>query len=131
MWYHVARSHKGPSVALATPDGEQAMLTAPRPVFADAEHLARRMRHFRVPGLSIAVIRDYTLAWAGSAGVLQAGQLTPVQTGTLFQACSISKAVSAVAVMRVVQRGQLDLDADANRYLRAWRIPANDDWQPA
>jgi CubicO group peptidase (beta-lactamase class C family) len=49
---------------------------------------------------------------------------------TLFQAASISKPVCAMGVMRLVQEGRLDLDADVNDSLTSWRVPANGDWQP-
>jgi CubicO group peptidase (beta-lactamase class C family) len=52
-------------------------------------------------------------------------------TGTTrFQACSISKPVAALAMLRLVDRGMLDLDADINTKLRSWRLPGNNDWQP-
>jgi CubicO group peptidase (beta-lactamase class C family) len=48
----------------------------------------------------------------------------------VFQVCSISKPVTALAVLRLVQAGRLDLGEDVNRYLTSWRVPANGDWQP-
>jgi CubicO group peptidase (beta-lactamase class C family) len=53
-----------------------------------------------------------------------------VTATTPFQAGSISKPVFALAVMRLVEQGTLDLDADVNGYLSAWRVPANGGWQP-
>jgi CubicO group peptidase (beta-lactamase class C family) len=41
----------------------------------------------------------------------------------LFQAASISKFVTAVAVMRLVEQGRLDLDLGVNTYLKSWRLP--------
>jgi CubicO group peptidase (beta-lactamase class C family) len=58
-------------------------------------------------------------------GVLQA-EGGPVTTQTRFQAASISKPVSALAVLRQVQNGTLDLDADVNQYLRSWKVPENE-----
>src|SRR5262249_46759440 len=46
------------------------------------------------------------------------------------QAGSISKPVCALAVMRLVEQGTLDLDVDVNGYLSSWRAPANGGWQP-
>ena len=98
---------------------------------AQLEHdLVQAMNKYQVPGVSIAVIHEYAVIWSGAYGVLQAGQMAPVRTDTLFQACSISKAVTAVAVLRLVQDGSLDLDTDVNHYLRSWKIPANEAWQP-
>jgi CubicO group peptidase (beta-lactamase class C family) len=46
-------------------------------------------------------------------------------TGTAFQAASISKPVFAMAVVKLAQDGRLSLDADVNTYLRSWRVPAS------
>jgi CubicO group peptidase (beta-lactamase class C family) len=95
------------------------------------QSLIHAMNEHNVPGVSIAIIHQYSIIWSRAYGVLQAGQTAPMNTDTLFQACSISKAVTAVAVLRLVQAGSLDLDTDVNGYLRTWKIPANDTWQPA
>jgi CubicO group peptidase (beta-lactamase class C family) len=98
---------------------------------ADVERaLVHAMNEYQVPGVSIAIIHEYSIVWSRAYGVRQAGETAPVRVDTLFQACSISKAVTAAAVMRLVQDGTLDLDADVNRYLKTWKVPANDMWQP-
>jgi CubicO group peptidase (beta-lactamase class C family) len=53
-----------------------------------------------------------------------------VTRDTLFQAASISKPVFALAVMRLVQEGRLNLDEDVNHYLTSWHVPKISDWQP-
>src|SRR5689334_8801560 len=62
--------------------------------------LSERMATYGVPGLSIAVIDDGELAWAKGYGHLDAASETLVTTRTICQAASISKPVTAVAVMR-------------------------------
>jgi CubicO group peptidase (beta-lactamase class C family) len=86
--------------------------------------LSDRMAELHVPGVSIAVIHDGTIQWARGFGVTRVGG-TPVTAKTLFQAASISKPVTALAVLRLVQAGTLDLDTDVNRYLKTWKVPAN------
>ena len=73
-----------------------------------------RMAHFRVSSVSIAVADHGQIAWARAFGA------TP---RTLFQAASISKAVSATATLRLVDGGKLSLDEDVNHYLKSWRLP--------
>jgi CubicO group peptidase (beta-lactamase class C family) len=98
---------------------------------ADIERaLIHAMDEYQVPGLSIAILHEYSIVWSRAYGVQQADEPAPIQVDTLFQACSISKAVTAAAVMRLVQEETLDLDEDVNRYLKTWKIPANDTWQP-
>jgi CubicO group peptidase (beta-lactamase class C family) len=86
--------------------------------------LSDRMASLHVPGVSIAVIHDGKLEWARGFGVTRIGG-PAVTPSTLFQAASISKPVTALGVLRLVQMGKLDLDADVNRYLKSWKIPSN------
>jgi CubicO group peptidase (beta-lactamase class C family) len=87
--------------------------------------LADRMSELHVPGVSVAVIRNGSIDWARGFGVTKVGG-APVTPRTLFQAASISKPVAAMAVLSLVESGELDLDVDANRYLKSWQIPANE-----
>jgi uncharacterized protein (TIGR03437 family) len=88
-------------------------------------NIHERMRHYNVPGVSIAVIHNYTLEWVKSYGVLEAGGNAPVTDETLFQAASISKPVTAMGILWLAQEGRLKLDGEANQYLSMWRIPEN------
>lgn len=67
--------------------------------------------------MSIALIDRGELAWARAYG--EAGD----STRTLYQAASLSKLVTAVAAMRLVQQSRLDLDQNANEALSSWHIP--------
>jgi CubicO group peptidase (beta-lactamase class C family) len=98
------------------------------PSYAAAIEKARA--EFGVPGVSWAVIADGQIASAGVSGVQTAGGTRPVTGTTRFQACSISKPVAALAMLRLVDRGLLDLDADISSMLRSWRLPRNSDWRP-
>jgi CubicO group peptidase (beta-lactamase class C family) len=93
---------------------------------AERFRLSDRMKFYKVPGVSIAVIDQGEIAWARGYGVRQAGTETPVTTDTLFQAASISKPVAAVVALRLVEQGTLQLDEDVNRYLRSWKLPENE-----
>lgn len=101
---------------------------APR-LFAEGQPikwtLQERMAHYRVPGVGIAVINDGKLEWARGYGTLEAGGAAPVNAETVFQAASISKPVSALALLRLVEAGKLQLDQDVNEVLKTWKIPAN------
>lgn len=84
------------------------------------------MERFNVPGASIAVIKDFKVHFTRAYGMADVTAGAPVTAETLFQAASISKPVTAVAVMRAVQAGKLDLDADVNTYLKSWKVPENE-----
>jgi CubicO group peptidase (beta-lactamase class C family) len=88
-------------------------------------HLLARMRELHVPGVSIALIHHGKLEWARGFGVTRVGG-PAVTAETLFQAASISKPVSTLAVLHLSQAGKLDLDADVNQYLKTWKVPDNE-----
>jgi len=83
------------------------------------------MREHRITGLSLAIIQDGKIVKAKGFGFTDRSCQTAVTPGTLFQAGSISKAVAAVGVLRLVQEGRLSLDTDVNAYLRSWKVPEN------
>ncbi len=83
-----------------------------------------RMAHYHVPGLSLACIHNGTVEWTQAFGVARVGG-EPVTPETLFQASSIGMPVAAVAVLRLVEQGKLNLDADVSQYLRSWKVPTN------
>src|SRR6201984_435828 len=93
------------------------------PVQLDIEKL---MKLYNVPGLSVAVIEDYKIAWVKTYGVTEPGGTVPVTPKTLFQAGSISKPVAAAGMLALVQEGKLSLDEDVNRKLKSWKVPENE-----
>jgi CubicO group peptidase (beta-lactamase class C family) len=96
-----------------------------RPDLFSPQNLLERMGYYHTPGVSMAVINACQLEWAEAFGVADAGLKTPLTTDTLFQAASISKPVTAVATLKLVEQGRLELDADLRQYLRSWQMP----WQ--
>ncbi len=88
--------------------------------------IAERMEHYGVPGMSIAVIHDYKIAWTKTYGVVNKETKEPVTENTLFQAASISKPVSAYAALSLVEAGKLNLDKNVNQYLTSFYVPDND-----
>jgi CubicO group peptidase (beta-lactamase class C family) len=88
--------------------------------------LAERMEHYGLPGVSVAVIDGYELAWAKGYGVLEARGDEPVTAGSLFHAGSIAKPVSAAAALALVEEDLLDLDGDVNDKLVSWRVPESE-----
>jgi CubicO group peptidase (beta-lactamase class C family) len=98
--------------------------------FDSPQSLSDRMEHYHTPGVSIAIINDFEIEWAQGFGVCDLRFQCPVTTDTIFQSGSISKAIFALGVMQLVQRRQLNLDEDINRYLTTWHVPINENWQP-
>lgn len=85
--------------------------------------LEDRMATYQVPGLSIAVIKNYRLEWAKGYGWADISERRPVTVKTLFQAASLSKSINAVGLLKLAQDKKLDLYADINNYLTTWKFP--------
>jgi CubicO group peptidase (beta-lactamase class C family) len=90
------------------------------------QNIAQGLEHLRVPGASVAVINNYRVEWAHGFGVLETGSNGVVTEETLFQAASISKPVTAMAVLKLVQDRKLTLSEDVNGKLQSWKVPENE-----
>ena len=93
---------------------------------AQPMRLGARMAALKVPGVSIAVINNGVLEWARGYGMADVANGRPVDEHTRFQAASISKPVTAMAALSLVQAGKLSLDQDVNLRLSAWKLPENE-----
>lgn len=87
--------------------------------------VAAQMRARHIPGLSLAIIANGKVARAQGYGFADEARKTPVTTETLFQAGSISKPVTAVGVLRLVDQQKLALDDNVNNKLQSWKVPEN------
>jgi CubicO group peptidase (beta-lactamase class C family) len=88
--------------------------------------LSDRMKYFTTPAVSIAVINNGRIEWAKGYGAIELGKGEPATANTLFCAGSISKPVTAMGALHLVQEGKLDLDEDVNSKLISWKVPENE-----
>src|SRR2546422_3802540 len=79
------------------------------------------MSRYHVPGVAIGILHDGDEDIA-AYGVTNLDHPLPVDGDTLFQIASITKTITATVVMRLVERGALDLDAPIRRYLPEFRL---------
>jgi CubicO group peptidase (beta-lactamase class C family) len=63
-----------------------------------------------MPAVSIALVRQGRLAWSGDFGVKDTGTNEPVDPDSVFAACSDTKPVFAYGVMKLAEKGLLNLD---------------------
>lgn len=84
--------------------------------------LSRLMEEHGTPGMSVAVLQGGQVAWSEGLGTLERGTDRPAVQDSLFHACSMSKMVTALGVLRLVQEERLRLDADVNEYLGSWKL---------
>src|SRR5881296_633653 len=78
--------------------------------------IPRWMQDVKIPGLAMIIISDATIAWRGAFGVKDAASKVPVNNETMFEAASMSKPVFAYAVMKLCEKGVMDLDTPLTKY---------------
>jgi len=88
--------------------------------------IEERMRHYKVPAVSVAVFRDFRVEWARAYGLKDVETKEAATAETLFQAGSISKPAAAMVALRKVQEGKLTLDENINNRLTSWKLPDNE-----
>lgn len=125
------------------------MVTDVRPIPAPERHVAARKRHaiddsavldairgipVRHPavGLAVGVVRDGRLDVFHAHGVADIATRRPITEDTGFRIASITKTMTAIAIMQLWEEGLVDLDVPATEYLRSFRlVPADPAWRPA
>ncbi|HEX8018327.1 serine hydrolase domain-containing protein [Mucilaginibacter sp.] len=79
--------------------------------------LQKQMDSLQLPGLSIAFINKGKIVYHRALGVADIKTKAPVDEQSIFEAASLSKAVFAYWVMKMVDQGLLNLDAPLYKYL--------------
>ena len=82
-----------------------------------------------IPGLVYGVVADGRLAHVGAFGVQDLKSGRPVTADTLFRIASMTKAFTALTVLKLRDNGRLRLDALAEEYvpeMRGWKYPTED-----
>lgn len=87
--------------------------------------IEQTMQEAHIPGAIFLLVENGEVAYARGYGLADLAQQTPLDVeNSLWRVMSLSKSVTAAAVMQLVEQGRLDLHADANTYLRSYRLPA-------
>jgi len=92
----------------------------------DGFNIQERMKHYSVPGVSMAFLDQGEIVWARGYGYTSFDSTRAVDEFTLFQAASISKPVAAMAALSLVEEGTIGLDEDVNLYLKGWQVEENE-----
>ncbi|HEY5883921.1 MAG TPA: serine hydrolase domain-containing protein [Pyrinomonadaceae bacterium] len=77
-------------------------------------------------GLSVVLIENCSATWHGDFGTANKEHDKRVDPNTLFQFGSMSKPITAWAVMTLVQEKKIDLDAPINKYLKSWQLKSTE-----
>jgi CubicO group peptidase (beta-lactamase class C family) len=81
------------------------------------------LRRTNMPGAAVVFVRDGKTVFERGYGVANLATKAPVTSQTIFRIGSISKVMTAVAVMQLADRGAIDLSVDVNNYLQRLKIP--------
>jgi CubicO group peptidase (beta-lactamase class C family) len=79
--------------------------------------IVSRMDAFSIPGLSAVIVNKNGIVWENNYGYRGLGNSLPVTEETLFSIGSVSKLITATAIMILEDNGDLDLETDINNYL--------------
>jgi CubicO group peptidase (beta-lactamase class C family) len=94
--------------------------------------IAKELRRWPSAGLALAILREDAPPRVLGHGVADIASGRPAGADTVFRVGSLTKVLTAVAVMQLCEQGLIDLDAPAGDYLRAFRlVPAKADFRPA
>lgn len=81
------------------------------------------MQRFKIPGAAVAVIDDGTVIWMQAFGYADLETNRRMTVDTYFRVESISKPVTAWAVMHLVEEGQVELESPVTQYIQNWEFP--------
>lgn len=84
-----------------------------------------RMQFHNVIGLSITLIENGLISKTKNYGLLEIERNRKVNVDSIFSACSISKFVTGILAIKLVEDGLLDLDENVNEFLITWKVPEN------
>ncbi|MCD9616867.1 serine hydrolase domain-containing protein [Chryseobacterium gleum] len=81
------------------------------------EYLAKEMKKEKIPGLQIAVVKNRKILFSESLGIANVEFSAPVTNNTIFSINSIAKIFTAVAIMQLVEKNNLEIEKPISVYL--------------
>lgn len=91
-----------------------------------AAFVTSTMERLQVPGVSVGVLEGEE-TYAAGFGITSVDNPLPVTPETLFQIGSTTKTITATAIMRLVEKGEIDLDAPVRTYLPDFALQSEED----
>ena len=82
--------------------------------------------YYDVKGASISIIHNYRIIWTKGYGVTDSETSSPILNNTLFDVGSISKSISAIAVMNSLKNYGVSIDTDVSKLLDSWKLHENE-----
>ena len=92
------------------------------PVARYDAYVQQAVRDWRVPGLTVTVVKDGSVLFKKGYGVRVLGQAEPVNTQTLFAMASTTKAMTAACLGMLVDEGKISWDDPVTKYLPDFQL---------
>jgi len=99
-----------PSSIAAAPDYEEVAVRL-------ADFIEHELTDKNLPAISVALVDDQQTVWAAGFGEADPDAGIPASAATIYRVGSVSKLFTDLAVMQLVERGELDLDAPITEYI--------------
>ncbi|MGQ9643345.1 MAG: serine hydrolase domain-containing protein, partial [Ignavibacterium sp.] len=92
-----------------------------------SEYLQTYIDYKRIPSISAGVYKKGKIFWLDAKGLIDLENFVPAKNTSLYRIASITKPITAVAVMQLYEKGLIDLDADINTYVpyfpkKKWKL---------
>lgn len=90
------------------------------------ERIPALMKLYGIPGCNIALVKDNEVVWTEGYGYADVSNRRALTVDTPMSVQSITKSVTAWGVMRLWEKGLIDVDAPVSQYLKSWQFPLTD-----
>lgn len=91
----------------------------------DKKSIPQMMKEDNIPGVSIVFFDSGKISWTKTYGYSNLSDSVEVTPNTVFNGASLSKPITAMAALHLVEQGVLTLNEDVNKYLEGWKVPEN------
>ena len=109
--------------AAARASAQQAAAALPAEKVKEIEALINaEMARQKIPGMSVALVVGGRMVWSNGYGLSDVENNVPAKASTVYRLASVSKPITATAVMQLVERGRIDLDAPVQKYCPAFPL---------
>ncbi len=79
--------------------------------------IKKRMEQYHIPGIAACVVKGGKIEWSNAYGLANIANKIPFTTDAIMNVASISKTITATAIMKLWEKGKIKLDEDINAYL--------------
>jgi len=111
------------ALAAAAPPAQQAVTTpslSPAKIAQIEKAAADFLASSKTPGIAVAVVEDGQPSWSQGFGMADLENSVPATSLTLFRLASVSKPMTATAILQLYEHGKLELDAEVQKYCPAF-----------